>query len=48
VYKRQLFFNGAALATPVEVLAGWLVVGLALIGIGELPVTRGRKALATA
>ncbi len=43
-----LFFNGAALATPVEVLTGWLVVGLALIGIGELPATRSRKALATA
>ncbi len=43
-----LFFNGAALATPVEVVAGWLVVGLALIGIGELTATRGRKALATA
>ena len=43
-----LFFNGAALATPVAVLAGWLVVGLALVGIGELPATRGRKALATA
>jgi len=43
-----LFFNGAALATPVAVLAGWLVVGLALVGIGELPATRGRKVLATA
>ena len=42
-----LFFNGAALAAPVEVLSGWLVVGLALIGIGELPAARRRKALAT-
>ena len=30
-----LFFNGAALAMPIEVLAGWLVVGVALLGVGE-------------
>lgn len=38
-----LFFNGAALAAPVEVLSGWLVAGLVLIGIGELAATRSRK-----
>jgi len=39
-----LFFGGAALATPIEVLTGWLVVGVVLIGIGELAATRNRKA----
>jgi hypothetical protein len=39
-----LFFGGAALATPIEVLTGWLVVGVVLIGIGEVAATRNRKA----
>jgi hypothetical protein len=38
-----LFFGGAALATPIEVLTGWLVVGMVLIGIGELAANRNRK-----
>jgi hypothetical protein len=33
--RGALFFGGAALATPVEVLTGWLIVGVALLGIGE-------------
>jgi len=41
--RGALFFNGAALATPIAILSGWLVVGLLLLGIGEL-ATRGRKA----
>src|SRR6266849_5710236 len=41
--RGALFFGGAALATPIEVLTGWLVVGLALIGLGELVATRNRK-----
>jgi hypothetical protein len=45
--RGALFFNGAALATPIAVLSGWLVVGLLLLGIGEL-ATRGRKASAAA
>ena len=34
--KGALFFGGAALAGPITVLAGWLVVGLALLWLGEL------------
>ena len=41
--RDALFFDGAALATPIAVLGGWLVVGLLLMVIGEL-ATRGRKA----
>jgi len=41
--RGALFFDGAALATPIAVLSGWLVVGLLLMGIGEL-ATRSRKA----
>jgi len=40
--RGALFFGGAALATPTAVLAGWLVVGLALILLGGLAA--GRKA----
>jgi len=42
--RGALFFDGAALATPVVVLTGWLVVGVVLIGIGELAANRNRKA----
>jgi hypothetical protein len=42
--RGALFFDGAALATPIEVLTGWLVVGVVLIGVGELAATRNRKA----
>jgi len=41
--RAALFFNGAALQTPIVVLSGWLVVGLVLIGIGELVASRNRK-----
>lgn len=41
--RGALFFGGAALATPIEVLSGWVVVGLLLMGIGELAATRNRK-----
>src|SRR5712692_2702518 len=41
--RGALFFDGAALATPIEVLTGWLVVGVVLIGIGELAANRNRK-----
>jgi len=41
--RDALFFDGAALATPIAVLGGWLVVGLLLMVIGEL-ATRSRKA----
>ncbi len=45
--RDALFFDGAALATPIAVLGGWLVVGLLLMVIGEL-ATRGRKAAVAA
>jgi hypothetical protein len=41
--RGALFFNGAALPTPIVVLSGWLVVGLVLIGIGELVASRTHK-----
>ena len=41
--RAALFFNGAALQTPIVVLSGWLVVGLVLIGIGQLVASRNRK-----
>lgn len=41
--RGALYFDGAALATPIVVLSGWLVVGLVLIGIGELAANRSRK-----
>jgi len=41
--RDALFFDGAALATPIAVLGGWLVVGLLLMVIGEL-ATSSRKA----
>jgi hypothetical protein len=40
--RGALFFAGAALGGPIAVLAGWLVVGLALILLGGL--VAGRKA----
>ena len=44
--RAALFFNGAALQTPIGVLSGWLVVGLVLIGIGELVASRYRTVVA--
>ncbi len=41
--RGALFFDGAALATPIEVLTGWLAVGVVLIGIGELAANRNRN-----
>jgi len=45
--RNALFFDGAALAWPIEILAGWLVGGLVLMGAGEL-VVRSRKPVAFA
>ena len=42
--RGALFFDGAALVTPIAVLTGWLVVGVVLIGIGELAAARNRHA----
>ncbi len=46
--RGALFFDGAALAMPIAVLAGWLVAGTVLMGLGELPAVRSRKAVAMA
>ncbi|HEX7263706.1 MAG TPA: hypothetical protein VF383_05965 [Candidatus Dormibacteraeota bacterium] len=46
--RGALFFGGTALAVPIAVLAGWLVAGLVLMGLGELPAVRNRKAVAVA
>jgi hypothetical protein len=46
--RGALFFDGAALATPIAVLAGWLGAGLVLMGLGELPAARNRKVVAVA
>src|SRR5713226_6416331 len=46
--RGALFFGGAALATPTAVLAGWLVVGLALMWLVELTAGRKPKPAATA
>ncbi|TMC99439.1 MAG: hypothetical protein E6J05_05790 [Chloroflexi bacterium] len=40
--RNALFFDGAALAWPITILAGWLVGGLALMALGGL-VVRSRK-----
>src|SRR5258708_21119039 len=41
--RGALFFGGAALAGPITVLAGWLVVGTALIWLGGLVAGRRAK-----
>jgi hypothetical protein len=41
--KGALFFGGAALGGPLAVMTGWLVVGLALILLGELAAGRKPK-----
>jgi hypothetical protein len=46
--RGALFFDGAALAIPIAVLVAWLVAGLVLMGLGELPAARSRKSMATA
>ena len=40
--RNALFFDGAAQAGPITVLAGWLAGGLALMALGEV-VVRSRK-----
>jgi hypothetical protein len=45
--RGALFFGGAALGGPTAVLAGWLVVGLALILLGELAARRKPKPATT-
>lgn len=44
--RGALFFDGAGVAGPVAVLAGWFVVGLALIWVGQLMTSRVRKGAA--
>ncbi len=46
--RGSLFFGGAALEGPIAVLAGWLVVGVALIVLGELAAGRKPKPAAVA
>lgn len=46
--RGALFFDGAAVATPIEVLSAWLVAGLALVGFGELVAARRPKTTASA
>lgn len=46
--RGALFFDGAAVATPIEVLSAWLVAGLALVGLGEVITVRRQKARAAA
>src|SRR5712692_8115828 len=46
--RGALFFDGAALAMPIAVLVGWLVAGLVLMALGELPAARSRKSVAMA
>jgi len=41
--RGALFFGGAALAGPIAVLAGWLVVGVALVLLGGLAARRRPK-----
>jgi hypothetical protein len=45
--RGALFFDGAGLAGSIAVLVAWLVVGLALIGLGEV-VVRGERKTAVA
>jgi hypothetical protein len=45
--RNALFFDGAALTTPIAVLTGWLVGGLALMGLGEAVARRKPAASAT-
>jgi hypothetical protein len=42
--RNALFFDGAALAWPITILAGWLVGGLALMALGGLVVRSRRPA----
>jgi hypothetical protein len=44
--RGALFFGGAGLAGPITVLVGWLVVGLALLWLGELVAGRKPKPVA--
>src|SRR6267143_1148207 len=46
--RGALYFDGAAVATPIAVLTGWLVAGLALMWLGEVAATRSHKAVAMA
>jgi len=46
--RGALYFDGAAVATPIAVLTGWLVAGLALMWLGEVGATRSHKAVAMA
>jgi hypothetical protein len=43
--RNALFFDGAALAWPITILAGWLVGGLALMALGGLVVRSRRPAV---
>ena len=46
--RGALFFDSASLTTPIVVLSMWLVAGLVLMVLGELPATRSRKSVAVA
>jgi gentisate 1,2-dioxygenase len=46
--RGALFFDGAAVASPIAVLTGWLVAGLALMWLGEVAATRSHTAVAMA
>ena len=41
--RGALFFGGAALGGPIALLAGWLVVGVALVWLGGLAASRRPK-----
>jgi hypothetical protein len=46
--RGALYFDGAGVAGPVSVLTGWLIIGLLLMGAGEVFRRRSRAAHATA
>jgi hypothetical protein len=45
--RSALYFDGAALGTPLAVLAAWLVGGLVLMSLGEVVHSRRRADTAT-
>ena len=46
--RSALYFDGAALGTPLAVMAAWLVGGIVLMGLGEVVHSRRRAAVAPA
>ena len=45
--RSVLYFDGAALAGPIAVLAGWLIGGFVLLGLGEMVSRRRHSGAAT-